>query len=90
MRLNSCGIPMTMVLSQADFFGRENLGAISAIDTTMHLVGTSVGPVVATMLRAWLGSFNAAFWVLAAVPLVSGSVVLCCATKPRPPRGRSS
>ena len=59
-----------------------NLGAITAIDTIMPLLGTSVGPAVATLLRAWLRDFNSVFWVLALAPSLSGSVVLCCAIKP--------
>lgn len=64
---------------------RTHLGAISSIDITMHLVGTAVGPVIATSLRAVLGSYTAVFTLYTLLPLISGTVVLCCARKPQPP-----
>ena len=52
------------------------------------ILGTSVGPVIATSLRAFFGSFNEVFLLFTLLPLVSGTLVLLFARKPRPPKGR--
>ncbi len=75
----------TTAMTYADFYGRTHLGAISSIDITMHLLGTAAGPVIATRLRRMLGSYSAVFLVYTILPLVTGTVVLCCARKPSPP-----
>ena len=49
------------------------------------LIGTATGPLIATALHAYLGSYDATFWVLALLPLFSGSLVVCLARAPDPP-----
>jgi len=44
--------------------------------------------VIATSLRAFFGSFNEVFLLFTLLPLVSGTLVLLFARKPRPPKGR--
>jgi MFS family permease len=60
----------------AYYFGREHIGAIKGFAQTLLIAGTAVGPPLIAFGKAALGSYAAALWVLALIPLVLGVVAL--------------
>jgi len=44
----------------ANYFGRQNLGSITSIATTVLLIGTAIGPIPLGFARDILGSYNQA------------------------------
>lgn len=53
----------------ARYFGRCHLGKIRGVLTTMNIAMSSIGPLVAGLVRDWQGNFNAAMWVFILLPL---------------------
>lgn len=56
----------------ANYFGREYLGSITGVATTILMVGNGLGPVPLGIARDLLGSYDLALFVLALLPLLLG------------------
>ena len=56
----------------ASYFGRRYLGSISGVTTTILIVGAALGPMPLGIARDWLGSYNVALTLFAALPLLLG------------------
>jgi MFS family permease len=60
----------------AMYFGRQHLGSITGVTTTISVVGTALGPMPLGIARDLLGSYNTALTVSAALPLLLGIISL--------------
>ena len=60
----------------AIYFGRQHLGSITGVTTTISVVGTALGPMPLGIARDLLGSYNTALTVSAALPLLLGIISL--------------
>ena len=60
----------------AMYFGRQHLGSITGVTTTISVVGTALGPMPMGIARDLLGSYNTALTVSAVLPLSLGIVSL--------------
>jgi cyanate permease len=60
----------------AMYFGRQHLGSISGVTTTISVVGTALGPMPLGIARDLLGSYNMALTISAALPLLLGIISL--------------
>jgi MFS family permease len=78
-----------MQAMRADYFGSSNFGAIMGWSSTIVMIGTTSGPLVAGFLADRTGNYEVGFTVLAAAAAL-GSVFFMLATKPTPPRRGSS
>ena len=56
----------------ANYFGRENLGSITGVATTILMVGNGLGPVPLGVARDLFGSYNVALFLLASLPFCLG------------------
>jgi len=56
----------------ANYFGREHLGSITGVATTILMIGNGLGPVPLGIARDLLGSYNLAVILLALLPLLLG------------------
>jgi MFS family permease len=60
----------------AIYFGRQHLGSITGVTTTISVVGTALGPMPLGIARDLLGSYNTALTISAVLPLSLGVVSL--------------
>ncbi|MEM7125857.1 MAG: MFS transporter [Chloroflexota bacterium] len=56
----------------ANYFGREHLGAITGVATTILMIGNGLGPVPLGFARDLLGSYDLALYLLALLPFALG------------------
>ena len=72
-----------MNIADADFYGRTHLGSIMALDSSLGLLGTAVGPLYIQMSRELQGSYNPVFYTLTLMPFLTGllSLFLLVSTK---------
>lgn len=52
------------------FFGVKHLGAISGFFSSVIVVGSAIGPLVFSLVRRYLGSYQAAHWTAVGLSLV--------------------
>ena len=74
-----------MSVIYADYYGREHLGKIAAVDAMSGLAGTAVGPLVISIAHERFGSFRPVFFFLGAMPCIMAVLELCLLRKPPPP-----
>ncbi|MDX1521084.1 MAG: MFS transporter, partial [Anaerolineae bacterium] len=60
----------------AKYFGRQHLGSITGMTTSILIIGAAIGPLPLGFARDLLGSYNLALTVGAILPLVLGLVNL--------------
>lgn len=92
MGLFGLGIGGMMFLQNviwAEFFGRAHLGAIRGITLPITMIIGGAGAPVAGYVRDQSGSYDAIWWVSAAVMALGGIAVLF-AEPPAPPASRAS
>ena len=71
------GIKGTMsAMVFADFYGRTYLGSIMALNSSVGLLGTAVGPLYIQMSRELQGSYNPVFYTLTLMPFLTGLLSL--------------
>ena len=58
----------------AAYFGRKHLGSITGVTSTVLIAGSALGPMPLGIARDLTGSYDAALWLLAILPLVVGVV----------------
>jgi MFS family permease len=56
----------------AKYFGRQHLGSITGVTTTILILGSALGPMPFGIARDWLGSYNWALTIAALIPLALG------------------
>jgi predicted MFS family arabinose efflux permease len=56
----------------AKYFGRQHLGSIAGVTTTILILGSALGPMPFGIARDWLGSYNSALTIAALIPLSLG------------------
>ncbi len=79
------GVRGTLVNAiRADYFGRASYATISGFASLVIMIGMTLGPLFAGLVRDWTGSYKAAFLVLAAL-VALGSVAFLLARKPELP-----
>jgi predicted MFS family arabinose efflux permease len=59
----------------AKYFGRQYLGSISGVGSTILIVGAALGPMPFGIARDWLGSYSLVLTVAALIPL--GLAISC-------------
>ena len=69
----------------ADYYGRQHLGSIQAIDSMFGIAGTAVGPLFIAMGREYFGVYRPVFLILAAMPLTMAVLNLFFLRPPKPP-----
>jgi MFS transporter, OFA family, oxalate/formate antiporter len=60
----------------ARYYGRQHLGSITGVTTTVVVIGSALGPLPLGAARDWLGSYNQALTLLAILPLALGAATL--------------
>jgi MFS family permease len=60
----------------ARYYGRQHLGSITGVTTTVVVIGSALGPLPLGAARDWLGSYNQALTLLAILPLALGAAAL--------------
>jgi MFS family permease len=63
-------------VSWAKYFGRQYLGSITGVTSTILIVGSALGPMPLGLARDLLGSYNLALTIGAAIPLLLGVISL--------------
>lgn len=77
----------------ADYFGRQNLGAIAGTGTTLVIAGSALGPLPLALAHEALGSYDLALQVLALLPVALALATVFLKTPrrqgatPRAPKG---
>ena len=72
---------------RADYFGAGNFGAIMGASSTLVMIGTISGPLVAGYMADRFGNYQTGFTVIA-LAAFAGSIFFLLSTKPEPPRER--
>jgi hypothetical protein len=65
----------------AEMFGRASYGAIAGALSVGTTGARAVGPVGASLLRVWLGGYEAVFWLLAGVIVLAALGVAASARR---------
>ena len=73
-----------MQAMRADYFGRASFAKVMGFSSTIIMVGTVGGPVIAGVMADHFGNYTAGFTVLSGFAVV-GSVFFLLATRPEPP-----
>jgi hypothetical protein len=68
-----CFAPLTSA-ALPRLFGRRYLGAISGLQMSLMVVGSAIGPAMFALVKSGLGSYEAALWISAVMP-VAGVVL---------------
>ncbi|MFQ6028689.1 MAG: MFS transporter [Dehalococcoidia bacterium] len=83
------GLHLLLRLAWADYYGRENLGAIRGLTLSAQIGGQAVGPVLAGFMFDATDSYQLPFRVFAGAALLAGLLVLA-ATPPKSPVSRET
>jgi sugar phosphate permease len=73
-----------MMPLRADYFGRASFGTIMGFSSTVMILGTVSGPIIAGQIADRTGDYRLAFQIMAATAL-AGAVFFFLAKKPEPP-----
>jgi MFS family permease len=71
--------------SLAEFFGARHYGAIAGAVALGANGARAIGPVGASLLWVWLGSYPAVFWLLAASLVMAAAALLASGARPTSP-----
>ena len=77
-----------MQAMRADYFGRASFAKVMGFSSTIIMVGTVGGPVIAGVMADHFGNYTAGFTILAGFAAV-GSIFFMLAKRPEPPARRS-
>ncbi|MEM7533420.1 MAG: MFS transporter [Chloroflexota bacterium] len=73
------------MVAWARYFGRQNLGAIAGLTSTIVAGSSALGPMVMGIARDQLGSYNSTLNILAFLPLIFG---IACLFVDRPTKAK--
>ncbi|MBT6137690.1 MAG: MFS transporter [Rhodospirillaceae bacterium] len=76
------GLLTVLPIAWADFFGRQNFGAIRGIALTVQVSAQAAGPVISGVLRDLTGDYVLSLYVFAALSLV-GTIAILFAHPPK-------
>ncbi len=74
-----------MQAMRADYFGRASFAKVMGFSSTIIMVGTVGGPVIAGVMADHFGNYTAGFTILSGLALV-GSIFFLLAKRPEPPK----